>query len=75
MIATLEQSSRTQASSDKRTIAQQAEEITRLKSKLSEAEQKLDAIKDIETRSSIERSPPTGNRDNSSETQSPPTGR
>ena len=74
-IATLEQSARTQASSDKRIIAQQADEIARLNRALTEAKQKLEAIKEIE-RSSSERSPPPpGNRDNSSETQSPPTGR
>jgi len=77
VIATLEQSSRTQAISDKRTIAQQAEEIARLKRALAEVEQKLDALKEIE-RSPFERersTTPPGNRDTPSETQSPPPGR
>jgi hypothetical protein len=74
-VATLEERARTQASSDKRTIAQQADEIARLKRALAESEQKLDAIKEIE-RSLIERSPTSpGNRDNPSETQSPAPGR
>jgi hypothetical protein len=74
-LATLEDRTRSQANSDKRTIAQLTDEITRLKRALAEAEQKLDAIKEIE-RSVIERSPTSpGNRDTPSETQSPPAGR
>jgi hypothetical protein len=69
--ATLDDRGKSQANSEKRLQAQ-AEENARLKRALTEAQQKLDAIKEIE-RSIIERSPtPPGNRDNpSSETQSP----
>ena len=75
VIATLEERLRTQALSDKRTIAQQTEEIARLRRALDEVEKKLDALKEIE-RSPFERpTTPPGNRDNPSETQSPPTGR
>jgi hypothetical protein len=75
LAATLDERSRSQANSDKRILAQQEQEILRLKRALAEAEQKLDAIKEIE-RSLIERSPTSpGNRDTPSETQSPPTGR
>jgi hypothetical protein len=75
VIATLEERLRSQASSDKRTIATQAERIKDLEGELKTVQQKLDALKEIE-RSQIERSPtPPGNRDNSSETQSPPAGR
>jgi len=75
LLATLDDRSRTQANSDKR-IQAQIEENARLRRALAEAQQKLDAIKEIE-RSIIERSPtPPGNRDAApSETQSPPTGR
>jgi hypothetical protein len=69
LLATLDDRSKSQANSEKRLQAQ-AEENARLKRALSEAQQKLDAIKEIE-RSIIERSPtPPGNRDNTpSETQ------
>ena len=75
LLATLDDRSRTQANSDKR-IQAQIEENTRLRRALAEAQQKLDAIKEIE-RSIIERSPtPPGNRDAApSETQSPPASR
>ncbi len=75
VIATLEERLRSQASSDRRTIAAQAEEIKDLNRKLDEVRKTLDALKEIE-RSQIERSPtPPGNRDSSSETQSAPVGR
>jgi predicted nucleic acid-binding protein len=75
VIATLEERLRAQASSDKRAVAQRDEEIARLKRALTEVEQKLDALKEIE-RSQFERPPtPPGNRDTPSETQSPPAGR
>jgi hypothetical protein len=75
VIATLEDKLRKEALSDRRTIAQQAEEIARLRRALAEVEQKLDAIKEIE-RSPYERpATPPGNRDSTSETQSPPPGR
>jgi hypothetical protein len=75
LLATLDDRGRSQANSDKRAQAQ-AEEIARLRRALAEAQQKLDAVKEIE-RSLIERSPtPPGSRDaNPSETQSPPTSR
>lgn len=75
LLATLDDRSRSQANSDKRVQAQ-IDENARLRRALAEAEQKLNAIKEIE-RSIIERSPsPPGNRDaNSSETQSSSTSR
>jgi len=75
LLATLDDRGRSQANSDKRAQAQ-AEEIARLRRALAEAQQKLDAVKEIE-RTFIERSPtPPGSRDaNPSETQSPPTSR
>ncbi|MFC4313284.1 hypothetical protein ACFPN2_29665 [Steroidobacter flavus] len=75
LLATLDDRSRSQANSDKR-IQAQIEENARLRRALAEAQQKLDAIKEIE-RSIIERSPtPPGNRDATpSETQGPPASR
>ncbi len=75
LLATLDDRHRSQANSDKR-IQAQIEENARLRRALAEAQQKLDAIKEIE-RSIIERSPtPPGNRDAAPiETQSPPPGR
>jgi hypothetical protein len=77
LLATLDDRSRSQANSDKRVQAQ-LEENARLRRALAEAQQKLDAIKEIE-RSIIERSPtPPGNRDSAtipSETQGPTAGR
>lgn len=77
LLETLDDRSRSQANSDKRVQAQ-LEENARLRRALAEAQQKLDAIKEIE-RSIIERSPtPPGNRDSAtlpSETQGPTAGR
>lgn len=77
LLATLDDRSRSQANSDKRVQAQ-LEENARLRRALAEAQQKLDAIKEIE-RSIIERSPtPPGNRDSTAlpnETQSSTAGR
>ena len=75
LLATLDDRGRSQANSDKRVQAQ-LEENARLRRQLAEAQQKLDAIKEIE-RSIIERSPtPPGSRDaNPSETQSSSTSR
>jgi hypothetical protein len=75
LLATLDDRGRSQANSDKRAQAQ-AEEIARLRRALAEAQQKLDAVKEIE-RSLIERSStPPGSRDTTpSETQSPPSSR
>ena len=75
LAATLDDRGRSQANSDKRVQAQ-VEENNRLRRALAEAQQKLDAIKEIE-RSIIERSPtPAGNRDApNSETQSSSTSR
>jgi len=75
MIATLEDRLRSQALSDRKTIAQKDEKIEALKRERDEIQKKLDALKEIE-RSQLERSAaPPGNRDNASETQSPPSGR
>jgi hypothetical protein len=75
MIATLEDRLRSQALSDRKTIAQKDEKIEALKRERDEIQKKLDALKEIE-RSQLERSAaPPGNRDNTSETQSPPSGR
>ncbi|MFL6547753.1 MAG: hypothetical protein ACJ8OJ_03615 [Povalibacter sp.] len=75
LAATLDDRGRSQANSDRRVQAQ-LEENARLRRALAEAQQKLDAIKEIE-RSIIERSPtPPGNRDaTNSETQSSSTSR
>jgi hypothetical protein len=75
LLATLDDRGRSQANSEKRAQTQ-AEEVARLRRALAEAQQKLDAVKEIE-RTFIERSPtPPGSRDaNPSETQSPPTSR
>lgn len=75
LLATLDDRSRSQANSDKRVQAQ-LEENARLRRALAEAQQKLDAIKEIE-RSIIERSTtPPGSRDAApSETQTSSTGR
>ena len=75
LLATLDDRGRSQANSDKRVQAQ-IEDNARLRRALAEAQQKLDAIKEIE-RSIIERSPtPPGNRESSSsETQSSSTSR
>jgi len=74
LLETLDDRSRTQANSEKRAQAQ-VEENARLRRELADAQQKLDAIKEIE-RTIIERSPtPSGSRDpNPSETQSPSAG-
>ena len=77
LLATLDDRSRSQANSDKR-VQIQIEENARLRRALTEVQQKLDAIKEIE-RSIIERSSaPPGSRDtaaNSSEAQSSTIGR
>ncbi|HEX2493533.1 MAG TPA: hypothetical protein VHK24_07130 [Steroidobacter sp.] len=77
LLATLDDRSRSQANSDRRVQAQM-EENARLRRALAEAQQKLDAIKEIE-RSIIERSStPPGNRDSaatSNEAQSSTIGR
>jgi hypothetical protein len=74
LLATLDDRGRSQANSDKRMQAQ-LEENARLRRALTEAQQKLEAVKDIE-RSTIERSPSSpGNRDASSETQTSSTSR
>jgi hypothetical protein len=77
LLATLDGSNRSQANSDKRVQAL-LEENARLRRSLTEAQQKLEAIKQIE-RDIIERSPtPPGGRDanaNPSETQSSSTSR
>jgi hypothetical protein len=76
LLATLDDRSRSQANSDKRVQAQ-IDENARLRRALADAQQKLDAIKEIE-RTIIERSPtPPGSRDaaNANEAQSSSTSR
>lgn len=79
LLETLDDRGRAQANSEKRVQAQ-TEENARLRRALADAQQKLDAVKEIE-RTIIERSPtPPGGRDLSpratpDETQSSPTGR
>ncbi len=77
LLETLDDRNRSQANSDRRVQAQ-IEENARLRRALAEAQQKLDAIKEIE-RSIIERSSaPPGSRDSASnpnEAQSSSTGR
>src|SRR5262249_52927163 len=75
LLATLDDRGRTQANSDKRVQAQ-LEENARLRRALAEAEQKLNAIKEIERAIIERRPPPPGSRDaNPSETQSSSTSR
>ncbi|MES1195320.1 MAG: hypothetical protein ABUL58_00040 [Steroidobacter sp.] len=79
LAATVDDKVHAQANSDRR-LQTQAEEIARLHKALDAAQQKLDAIKDIE-RSISERSPSSsgtrdpGNRDTPSQTQTAPAGR
>lgn len=79
LAATVDDKVHAQANSDRR-LQSQAEEIARLRRALDAAQQKLDAIKDIE-RSISERSPSSpgtrdpSNRDTPSQTQTPPAGR
>jgi len=75
LLETLDDRGRIQANSEKR-VQVQVEENARLRRALADAQQKLDAIKEIE-RTIIERSPtPLGGREpNPSETQSPSAGR
>jgi len=79
LAATVDDKARAQANSDRR-LQTQAEEIARLHKALDAAQQKLDAIKDIE-RSISERSPSSSgtrepsNRDAPSQTQTPPISR
>ena len=75
LLATLEETRRSQANSDKRLLAQQSAEIANLTEQLKATQKKLDRLKEIE-RTFIERSPTSpGTRDTPSETQSPPPGR
>jgi uncharacterized protein YPO0396 len=78
LAATVDERTRAQANSDRRAQAQ-AEEVAKLRKDLDTAQQKLDAIRDIE-RSIIERSAtPSGNgksnRDSPVQTQSTTPGR
>ena len=79
LAATVDDKARAQANSDRR-LQSQAEEIARLRKALDAAQQKLDAIKDIE-RSISERSPSSSgtrdpsNRDPASQTQAPSASR
>ncbi len=79
LAATVDDKAHAQANSDRR-MQSQTEEIARLHRALDAAQQKLDAIKDIE-RSISERSPSSSgtrdpnNRDSTSQTQTSPAGR
>lgn len=77
--ATVDDRTRAQSNSERRLQAQ-AEELVKLRKALDAAQQKLDAIRDIEKSISERSSTPTGtrdsgNRDSSSQTQTPPAGR
>ncbi len=77
--ATVDDRTRAQSNSERRLQAQ-AEEIIKLRKALDTAQQKLDAIKDIEKSISERSTTPTGtrdsgNRDSSSQTQTPSAGR
>ncbi len=65
LAATVDDKSRAQSNSDRRFQAQ-AEEIARLRKALDMAQQKLDAIKDLEKSISERSTSPTGNRDTNS---------
>jgi Skp family chaperone for outer membrane proteins len=77
--ATVDDRTRAQSNSDRRLQAQ-AEELIKLRKALDAAQQKLDAIRDIEKSISERSTTPAGtrdssNRDSTSQTQTPPAGR
>jgi hypothetical protein len=77
--ATVDDRTRAQSNSERRLQAQ-AEELTKLRKALDAAQQKLDAIKDIEKSISERSTTPTGtresgSRDTPSQTQTPPASR
>ncbi len=77
--ATVDDRTHAQSNSDRRLQAQ-TEELNKLRKALDAAQQKLDAIKDIEKSISERSTTPTGtrdsgNRDTPSQTQTPPAGR
>ena len=79
LAATVDDRARSQSNSDRRYQAQ-TEEINRLRKALDAAQQKLDAIKDLEKSISERSASPTGprdssNRDTPSQTQTAPSGR
>lgn len=79
LAATVDDRTRTQSNSERRFQAQ-AEELAKLRKALDAAQQKLDAIRDIEKTISERSTTPTGTRDSSnrdtpSQTQTPPAGR
>ncbi len=79
LAATVDDRTRSQSNSDRRYQAQ-AEEISKLRKALDAAQQKLDAIRDIEKSISERSTTPTGtresgSRDTSSETKTPPASR
>ncbi len=74
LLATFDESTRAQVNSERRALAQ-AEENTRLRKALQEAQQKLDAITDIE-RTIIERNvTPPANREPAPQSETTPPGR
>jgi Skp family chaperone for outer membrane proteins len=79
LAATVDDRTRTQSNSDRRFQAQ-TEEILKLRKALDAAQQKLDAIRDIEKSISERSTSPTGtresgSRDTPSQTQTPPVSR
>lgn len=79
LTATVDDRTRTQSNSDRRFQAQ-AEEISKLRKALDAAQQKLDAIRDIEKSISERSTTPSGtresgSRDTPSQTQTPPVSR
>jgi Skp family chaperone for outer membrane proteins len=79
LAATVDDRTRTQSNSDRRSLAQ-AEEINKLRKALDAAQQKLDAIRDIEKSISERSTTPSGTRDSgnrepTTQTQTPPAGR
>ncbi|MGE0113701.1 MAG: hypothetical protein AB7T07_02275 [Steroidobacteraceae bacterium] len=79
LAATVDDRTRAQSNSERRFQAQ-TDELNRLRKALDEAQQKLDAIRDIEKSISERSTSPTGtrdsgNRDSTNQTQTPPLGR
>ena len=79
LLATVDDRTRAQSNSERRLQAQ-SEELTKLRKALDAAQQKLDAIKDIEKSISERSTTPagtrdTGNRDSTNQTQTTPAGR
>jgi hypothetical protein len=79
LVATVDDKSHNQANLERRAQSQ-VDEISKLRKALDAAQQKLDAIRDIERSISERSTPPSGtrdstNRDSASQTQTPPVSR